>query len=146
MKKLSGNFTTIRNAFLASFILLSFVSASLATAGSKDEGKEDKTTVKMRESVANASPDDWHTFAEAAEKCIMKGVNLKEASEWLDKSLSIRECSYNLVVKGDYYKVNRLPEQALAYYVKALQAGKTENPDFDPSAIQKKIAEIHFQK
>ena len=110
----------------------------------KGEEKADKTTLKAREAVANASPDDWYTYAKSAEKCIKKGVNLKEASDWLDHSIDIKETAYNLELKGDYYKANRLPDKALKYYVKSMQVGKEENTNFDARDIQRKIADIAF--
>lgn len=146
MKKLSRKFKTAGNIVIASLFLVSLASASFASSMNKDDEKEDKVTMKMRESVSKASPDDWYTLAMAAEKCIKKGVNLTEASEWLDKSLSIKETSYNLTVKGDYYKANRLPDKALEYYVKAIRAGKAEDATFNSAEIQEKIAVVHFKR
>ena len=103
----------------------------------------DRTTEKTREAVEEASPDDWYTLAANAERCFKKNVNLKEAAEWLDASLAIIETPYNLSLNGDYYRMNRLPEQAMQYYVKALNA-ITNNPETSISiaSVQKKIAEI----
>ena len=102
-----------------------------------------RTVEKTREAVEQASPDDWYTLAVNAEKCFRKKVNLKEAAEWLDTSLSIAERPYNLSLKGDYYKMNRLHQEALRYYVKALDAIQ-HNPDSGVSteSVQRKIAEL----
>jgi tetratricopeptide (TPR) repeat protein len=137
-------FTSFRIAFLA--FLLGSISFVVAANPRIIEQKTDKVTLKTREAVSKASPDDWYTFAEAAEKCINKGVNLNEASQWLERSLEIKETSYNLSVKGDYYMANRLPEKALKYYVKSIEVGKEETHEFDVSAVQKKIAAIIFKK
>lgn len=102
----------------------------------------DRTTEKAREAVENASPDDWKTYAESAERCIKKGVNLKEASSWLDKSLAIKETAYNLKVKGLYYEKNNLPEEALQAYVKSLKAGLAQDINYVDSETQKKVAEL----
>src|SRR5690606_32720648 len=127
MKKLSKKIkATTGNTVIAALLLFSLATASMAASVNKADDKEDKITLKMRKSVSKASPDDWHTLAMAAEKCIKKGVNLAEAVEWLDKSIAIRETAYNLTVKGDYYKANRLPDKALEYYVKAINAGRME--------------------
>lgn len=103
---------------------------------------DDKTVEKARQAVQNASPDDWHTLAKSAEKCFNRNVNLKEAAEWLDKSIEIKPTVYNLTLKGDYYKMNRLPDKALDYYVKAMKIAKEEDNNSDLSEIQRKIADI----
>jgi tetratricopeptide (TPR) repeat protein len=102
----------------------------------------EKTTEKAREAVENAGPHDWYTLAASAEKCFKKKVNLKEASEWLDQSLEIAQMPYNLELKGDYYIVNKLPEQALEFYLRAINVMKEQDGKADVSKIQKKISEI----
>ncbi len=99
----------------------------------------DKTTQRAREAVENAAPDDWYTLAKAAEKCIAKKVNLKEAAEWLNKSLAIHESAFNLKVKGDYYVHNLLPKKALEYYSKSIRVGKLEDPSYMDAETQDKI-------
>ncbi len=111
------------------------VSVSYASTGSKAEEK-------AREAVENAAPDDWHTLAESAEKLMRKKKNLKEANEWIDKSISIKETSYNTTLKGDYYYALQMPDKALEYYVKAMQLAHKENKDADLSSIQQKVAAI----
>lgn len=106
------------------------------------DGKEDKIVNKYKEIVDNASPDDWFTLAESADKCLKKNINRKEIAAWLDKSLSIKETPYNLEVKGDYYMINNLPEKAGKFYLKAIQIGSEEDSNFDSSNLQEKIAEI----
>lgn len=103
---------------------------------------DDRTTEKTREAVENASPHDWYTLAISAQKCFKKKVNLKEASEWLDESLAIAETPFNLELKGDYFNKNRLPEQALEYYVRAMTTLKEKDGKADVVQIQKKIAKI----
>ena len=102
----------------------------------------DKAVEKAREAVENASPDDWMTLAKSADKLIQRKKNLKEANEWLEKSLAIKETVYNLTVRGDYYLVNNLPDKALDYYVKAMNLAKSEDADADITGIQMKVAQI----
>lgn len=118
-------------------VLVMFSSATYASSN------DDKTVEKAREAVENASPDDWHTLAKSAEKCFKKNVNLKEAREWLDKSIEIKPTVYNLTLKGDYYKMNRLPDKALNYYIKAMKIAKEEDEhSMELTSLQRKIAEI----
>lgn len=112
-------------------------------AGSFAFGRvEDRTTEKTREAVENASPHDWYTLATSAEKCFKKKVNLKQASDWLDQSLDIAETPFNLELKGDYFIDNRLPNRALDYYVRAMNAMKESDGKADITKLQKKISNI----
>lgn len=103
---------------------------------------EDRTTDKARAEVAKASADDWQTLAANAEKCFRKKVNLKEASEWLDRSLQIAETRYNLELKGDYYSMNNLQDKAVEYYIKAINVAQGSKSTSEIIAIQQKIAKI----
>src|SRR6478609_7373774 len=103
---------------------------------------EDRTTDKARAEVAKASADDWQTLAANAEKCFRRKVNMREASEWLDKSLQITESRYNLELKGDYYNLNNLPEKAVDYYIKAIEVAQSSRSTSEVIEIQHKIAKI----
>ena len=98
-----------------------FVSSGVFAATNSIENN--RTAEKARQAVEEAAPDDWYTYAESAEKCIRKKVNLAEAKGWLERSLEIKETSYNTAIMGDYYTQNNLPEKALEYYVKSLRIG-----------------------
>ena len=128
--------TQIKNFALALVFALGSVSMTAAAF------TPNKAVEKARAAVEKASPDDWQTYAKSAEKCIRREVNLKEAAEWLDKSLSIKETSYNLRVKGDYYKMNNLPEKALEYYIKSIQAGILSDVNYSDPETQQKISEV----
>ena len=113
-----------------------FVSASIYAVPTT---ADNKTVSKARLAVEEAAPDDWHTYAESAEKCMKKKVNLKEAKVWLDKSLEIQETPYNLAVMGDYYHMNALPEQALEYYVKSLRLGLEQDINYQDPVTHAKM-------
>mgnify|MGYP001823114341 CR=1 FL=1 len=113
-----------------------FVSASIYAAPTTADSK---TVSKARLAVEEAAPDDWHTYAESAEKCMKKKVNLKEAKVWLDRSLDIQETPYNLAVMGDYYQMNALPEQALEYYVKSLRLGLEQDINYQDPVTHAKM-------
>jgi tetratricopeptide (TPR) repeat protein len=106
------------------------------------DGKEDKIINKYKEIIENSSPDDWYTLANSADMCLKKNINRKEVAEWLERSLSIKETPYNLEVKGDYYRINNLPEKAGQCYLKAIQLGSENDPNFDTKGLQTKIAEV----
>ena len=116
-----------------------FVSASVYAAPGT---AENKTVEKARLAVEEAAPDDWHTYAESAEKCMRKKVNLKEAKVWLDKSLNIKETPYNLAIMGDYYNMNDLPEKALEYYVKSLRVGLEQDIHYEDAVTHAKMMKV----
>ena len=128
-------------AIFARILLVIFITGS--TVGSSfASSRTDKITLKARQAVAEASPDDWHTLAESAEQCMAEGVNLKEAAVWLDQSITIRETAYNLKLKGDYYASNRLPKQALEHYSKSIRVGMLADPSYTDADTQGKIVAL----
>ncbi|MFY0654227.1 MAG: hypothetical protein JXQ96_19475 [Cyclobacteriaceae bacterium] len=107
----------------------------------------DKTFNKAKAAVENASPDDWKTYAKSAKMLIRKNTNMAEAKQWIERSLKIRETSYNLEIMGDYYAKNNLPREAVTWYVKSMNKMKEEqNATIDTSSIQDKIREASAMK
>jgi hypothetical protein len=123
-------------------LLITFLGTSFTYAGVNLDDKDSKSVIKARKAAENAAPDDWTTFAQSAALCIRKNTNMKEASQWIDKSLEIQETQYNLEVKGDYYKANKLYKEAVSYYIKSIAAGRNANKNFDTSKLQNKILAI----
>jgi len=129
-----------KNSKLMMFALASvFLSANIYAA---PNWPDKKTTEKARTAVEEAAPDDWQTYAESAEICMKKKVNLAEAKQWLEKSLEIRETPYNLAVMGDYYQMNKLPNQALEYYVKSLRVGLEQDINYSDPVTHAKMMKV----
>lgn len=120
------------------------LAALFMSVGTFADNKADnnKTIVKARQAVEEAAPDDWYTYANSAERCIRKNVNLKEAKSWLETSLEIKETPYNLAVMGDYYNMNNLPEKALKYYVKSLRVGLQEDIHYKDAVTHEKMMKV----
>ncbi|TAF32489.1 MAG: hypothetical protein EAZ57_08750 [Cytophagales bacterium] len=114
---------------------------TFTAANASNFNTDDKVTLKAREIVAKAAPDDWKAYAQAAAKCVSRNKNMAEAIQWIDKSIAIQATAYNHDIKGDYYIKNNLPEKAMEYYIKALDLGRTEL-NFDASEIQEKLMKI----
>jgi len=123
-----------------SFLLLFGLFLSSAAVAA-DDNKESKAVIKARAAVKQAAPDDWYTLANSAQVLIQKNESLKEAAEWIDKSLEITETPYNLEVKGDYYVANKLPGKAIEYYVKSILSAQ-DDPDFEVGRVQTKIMKL----
>lgn len=116
-----------------------FVSSGVFAASNSVDNN--RTAEKARQAVEEAAPDDWYTYAQSAEKCIRKKVNLKEAKGWLERSLEIKETTFNTAVMGDYYSQNNLPEKALEYYVKSLRIGLEQDIHYkDPITHEKMMS------
>ena len=112
----------------------------LLTTGSNTEAAiGDKAYQKLKESVDNASPDDWRLYAESAQKLIRGKDHLNEAKEWIEKSLEVSETPYNLEVYGDYYAANNLYKEAVEQYYKSMQLAKETNPNGNYRELQDKM-------
>ncbi len=123
-------------------LMIIFTLGSATHSLGLSDGKEDKILNKHKEIISNAAPDDWLTLAKSAEFCLRKNINRKEVAGWIDKSIAIKATAFNLEVKGDYYTINHLPQKAGEYYLKAIQIGTNQDPDFDATSLQEKIATI----
>ncbi len=124
------------------FVIVSVFISSFAFAAKKD----DRITLRSRQIVESATPDDWKALAQAAAICVDKRTNLTQASEWLDKSMAIKVTSYNLEVKGDYMLLSNQPDQAMSFYIKALQTGLNSEAGFDVTNLQTKISQLKSVK
>ncbi len=132
------NTSKTKKGILLMLVACFAVSSALVAGTSADN----KTTEKARETVANASPDDWSAYMKSAEKCIRKGVNLEEAEKWIDYSISISKNEHNLEVKGDLYMKNNDPQRAGEYYLEAMKIIKARDVNGNISALQEKMAKV----
>jgi len=124
------------------FLLVAFLGTSFTYANADLDDKDSKSVIKARKAIQNAGPDDWTTFAQSAAVCIKKNTNMKEASQWINKSLEIKETQYNLEIKGDYYKANKLYREAMGYYIKSITVGRSLDSKFDAAKLQNKIVAL----
>ena len=127
----------MKNPFIkiTAALFISLLSSQVSLAS----GISEKIVEKARYAVEQAAPDDWYTLAESAEKCIRKGVNLKEAVAWLEESLAIRRTAYNLEIQGDYFAKSQLPLKAVNAYAESFRLGVLHQEDYSDSNISEKI-------
>ena len=102
-------------------------------------GRADKTVEKARAIVTSCSPDDWESYAKAADMCIKKNVNLAEAKEWFEKSLSIKDSALGHEVAGDYYMSNKLYKKAADHYIKSMLKIKEKDHSASLDELQTKV-------
>jgi hypothetical protein len=125
-------------SFFLFVALVGISTTSFVQAGSN----ADKIIEKARETVDKASPDDWEALAKSAKMCIDKNINLNEAAEWIEKSVSIKETTFNTKVMGDYYALSNLPEKAVEFYSKSIRIGKLDDLDYQDEVTQNKILKM----
>ena len=101
--------------------------------------KEDKTVEKARALITSSSPDDWESYAKAAEMCIRKKVNLTEAKQWFEKSLEINDSAFGHEVAGDYYMTNKLYKKAANHYIKSMVKIKEKDNSASLEDLQSKM-------
>ena len=132
----------IRVKLLFCFLLVSQVGQARGMPPSElpPSGINEKIVEKARYAVEQAAPDDWYTLAQSAQKCIQKGINLKEAVVWLNESLRIKRTPYNLEIQGDYFAKNRLPLKAIHAYAESFRRALLKRADYR-SNISYKIKE-----
>jgi len=141
----NNNNTTMKNLKKVSTVYALCLMLLAAPLSSFSFGEIDKTTEKARELASSCAPDDWQAFAKAAKMCIRKEVNLTEAKDWFEKSLSINESAMGHEVAGDYYIVSKLYSEAVTHYVKSMKLTKEKNNTADLSDLQAKIEKAVIQ-
>lgn len=131
---------SVKRTFRAGLVCLALAGTTLAAEAAGPKGN--KAVQKAREMVEEAGTHDWLTLAKAAEKCFLVDQNLKEAYDWLQKSLEINETVYNLTLQGDYFLKNDLPRRAMSSYLKALDMGHRNIEEFDAQELEKKVWKV----
>lgn len=135
----NNNNTTMKNVMKASLVYTLCLMVLVAPFSSMATEKVDKTTEKARALAESCAPDDWQSYAKAAEMCINKEVNLTEAKSWFEKSLTINESALGHEVAGDYYMVSKLYTEALNHYVKSMKLVKEKDHTADLKDLQEKV-------
>jgi hypothetical protein len=95
-----------------------------------------------RAAVAGAAADDWRTPLRAAAFCVDNAVNLKEADTWVERSLSVREGFYNLLVKARLLALQGDKTAAVATVRRAIEVGKAAQPPADTAPAELLLADL----
>lgn len=97
---------------------------------------QEQTLAKARKSV------DWGTPMSAAQYCLQNNVNLDEAMNWINASVSINENYWNMRIKAQLQAKLGKKNDAVATLQKAIDLGsKMENAPFDFDAMKKLLAD-----
>ncbi|MGL1885903.1 MAG: hypothetical protein OCD76_05255 [Reichenbachiella sp.] len=93
----------------------------------------------VTETVDETAKGDWMLLAKKSEYLMNKNSHLSTAKEWLEQSIEIKETAYNLELMGDYYQRSNNEKEAVAYYIRAIEAMKVDDAHVNTEAIQTKI-------
>ncbi|TRX51291.1 hypothetical protein FNH22_24460 [Fulvivirga sp. M361] len=129
----------MKNLAKTSSILAMAIMIFAASVNTYADNRVDKTVEKARSIITDCSPDDWESYAKAADMCIRKQVNLTEAKTWLDKSLTIKESALGHEVAGDYYMSSKLYKKAADHYIKSMMKIKEKDNSAQLSDLQAKV-------
>lgn len=88
-----------------------------------------KAYSNIKKAFANATSDDWSTYAYAANYAADNKVHSDEAMQWVDKSVSIKPTFYNYFVKAKLLANQNKIKEALNYVKESRQLGK-KDPDY----------------
>jgi len=102
------------------------------------------TVEKLRAAVAAAKPDDWRTPLQAASYAFNNKVAADEATQWLEKSIKIKETFGNLYTKARMLAGQGKNADAVALGEKALQLAKAPDSGVDQITIadvEKRVAD-----
>jgi hypothetical protein len=88
-----------------------------------------KAYSNIKKAFQNAAPDDWSTYAYAANYAADNKVHADEAMEWVEKSISIKPAFYNYFVKAKLLANRNKIKEALNFIKESRQLGKND-PDY----------------
>lgn len=124
---------------LSKLTLIIMLLGSFAFQANANGEPNSKLVEQAKKAVDEAEANDWETLAQSAEICLIKKENIKEAAEWIDKSIAIKATPYNLELKGDYLKSIGKKKEATSFYYMAIVQIKNEDSNKDTSDLQSKM-------
>ncbi|WP_018478053.1 DUF2911 domain-containing protein [Pontibacter roseus] len=107
---------------------------------------EKKALANINKALAEAAPDDWYTWAQAASYMIPKKEHHQKALQWINKSIAIKENFFNNWVKARLYAQNKEYEAAANLTAKAMQLGNTEPESYKTYAKEIESAYNDWKK
>jgi hypothetical protein len=100
---------------------------------------EDMAVRKAKIKAAKAGIRDWKTLAGCAGILLSKGISTDEVLSWIERSIALRESSYNLGLLGDFYRAKLDFARSKDCYLRALMLAQSENDNEAIRSIQLKL-------
>lgn len=107
---------------------------------------EKKALANINNALKEAAPDDWYTWAQAANYMLSKKEHHEKALEWVNKSIAIKENFYNNWVKARLYALNREYQVAANLTAKSIQLGNQEPESYKTYAQEIESAYNEWKK
>jgi DUF2911 family protein len=95
---------------------------------------------KGRKELAASMSDDWRTRYRLAQYCYDQGIELADASKWLDQSIAIHPAYSNQALRARWLAKDGKKADASKVAQKAIAAGKAAKPPADTSTLEKDLA------
>lgn len=95
---------------------------------------EKKALANIEKALKVAAPDDWYTWAQAANYLLSRKDQHEKALTYINKSIAIKENFYNNWVKARLYALNREYQVAANLSAKAMQLGPKEPESYQTYA------------
>ena len=106
----------------------------------------DHALASARAAMASLAPDDQQTAYRSASFAFQNNVALDEASQWVDKSIAIKETWLNLRLKSDMLAKAGKTAEAIQFAERAIEKGKKDAPADQVAAMEKQVAELKAKK
>lgn len=90
----------------------------------------EKALSNLQEDLAQAKPDDWASFAQAAQYLIQNNTRHELALAWINKSLRIKENFYNSWLKAQLLAQKEEYEGAVDLTRKAMKLGENDTKNY----------------
>ncbi|WP_299985841.1 DUF2911 domain-containing protein [uncultured Pontibacter sp.] len=107
---------------------------------------EKKALANINKAIKAAAPDDWYTWAQAANYLLARRDQHEKALEYINKSIAIKENFYNNWVKARLYALNREYLVAANLSAKAMQLGPKEPESYQTYAREIESAYNEWKK
>jgi hypothetical protein len=98
------------------------------------------TMAKARAEITASKSDDWRTRYRVAQYCFDQGIELADASKWLDESIAIMPGYSNQALRARWLAKDGKKSDAAKLAEKAIAAGKAAKPPADTSSLEKDLA------
>jgi hypothetical protein len=94
----------------------------------------EKAVATLKTDLTETKPDDWNSFAQAAQYLIQNNKEHELALQWINKSIQIKENFYNIWLKAQLLAQKDEYEEAINLTKKAIKQGQKDSKSYSPMA------------
>lgn len=93
-----------------------------------------KAVATLKTDLPTVAPDDWNSYAQAAQYLIQHNKEHELALQWINKSIQIKENFYNNWLKAQLLAQKNEFEEAVNLTKKAIKLGQKDSKSYSPMA------------